>query len=284
LREALAATDHDFVLSEPASKLKRLREKLLTARRRGFSQTARRNRRTLSAIAAGFFIAAAAAILLNALAWQRTRHPAPLFAHAVPAVPAKEPTIAEMIAVPASRRQAAVPALQAHDKPSEKPAAQKPLIEKPGLETPAGGHPRPARVNASLANSTPANSTPANSAPANSAPANSAPANSAPAKPHDKISQFLKAPAVLKAPLAPRGRSTALDPARRAAAPSKPVLAAQRALVKLGFVLNPDGVAGETTRRAIERYEHDHGLPVHGDLTPALMLQLITEAGITAGR
>jgi hypothetical protein len=269
LREALAASDHDFVLSEPASKLKRLREKLLTARRRGFSQTARRNRRTLSAIAAGFFIAAAAAILLNALAWQRTRHPAPLFAHAVPAVPAKEPTIAEMIAVPAPRRQAAVPALQAHDKPSEKPAAQKPLIEKPGLETPAGGHPRPARVNASLANST---------------PANSAPANSAPAKPHDKISQFLKAPAVLKAPLAPRGRSTAPDPARRAAAPSKPVLAAQRALVKLGFVLNPDGVAGETTRRAIERYEHDHGLPVHGDLTPALIRQLITEAGITAGR
>src|SRR5450759_2615107 len=103
LREALAAANHDFVLSEPASKLKRLREKLLTVRRRGFSQTARRSQRVLSTLAAGFFIAAAAAVLLNALVWQRSRHPAPLFARAVPAVSAKEPRIAEMIAVPAAR-------------------------------------------------------------------------------------------------------------------------------------------------------------------------------------
>jgi hypothetical protein len=258
LREALAAANHDFVLSEPASKLKRLREKLLTVRRRGFSQTARRNQRVLSTLAAGFFIAAAAAVLLNALVWQRSRHPAPLFARAVPVVPAKEPRIAEMIAVPAARPQAAVTAFQAHDKPSEKPPAPKPPIEKPVLETPAGGHPRQSR-------------------------ANSPPANPPPARPRDKISQFLKAPAVLKASPAPHGPSTPPDPAR-AAAPSKPVLAAQRALVKLGFVLNPDGVAGETTRRAIERYERDHGLPAHGDLTPALMRRLITEAGITGDR
>jgi hypothetical protein len=258
LREALAAANHDFVLSEPASKLKRLREKLLTVRRRGFSQTARRSQRVLSTLAAGFFIAAAAAVLLNALVWQRSRHPAPLFARAAPAVSAKEPRIAEMIAVPAARPQAAVTAFQAHDKPSEKPPAPKPPIEKPVLETPAGGHPRQTR-------------------------ANPPPANPPPARPHDKISQFLKAPAVLKAPPSPHGSSTLPDPAR-AAAPSKPVLAAQRALVKLGFVLNPDGVAGETTRRAIERYERDHGLPAHGDLTPALMRRLITEAGITGDR
>jgi len=67
--------------------------------------------------------------------------------------------------------------------------------------------------------------------------------------------------------------------ATASAAPSKLVLAAQRALVKLGFVLKPDGVAGATTRQAIERYERDHGLPVHGDLTPALLRQLSAEAG-----
>ena len=55
------------------------------------------------------------------------------------------------------------------------------------------------------------------------------------------------------------------------------MLAVQRALVKLGFVLNPDGVAGLATRQAIERYERDHGLPVHGDITPALMRQLSAE-------
>jgi Putative peptidoglycan binding domain len=237
LREALAAADHDFVLSEPASKLKCLRETLLTARRRGFSRTARRGRRYLNILATGFFVAAATTILLNALVWQRTRHPAPLFARTAPAVSAKEPTIAEN-AVPAPRPQPAVTALQAHDKPSEKP----PLIEKPPLEMAAGVHPRP----------------------------------------HDKISQLLKAPPSPKASAAPRARSAPADTAP--AAPSKSVLAAQRALVKLGFVLNPDGVAGQTTRRALERYERDHGLPVHGDLSPALMRRLVSDAGITGDR
>jgi Putative peptidoglycan binding domain len=242
LREALAAADHDFVLSEPASKLKCLGETLLTVRRRGFSRTARQGRRYLNILATGLFVAAATTILLNALVWQRTRHPAPLSARTAPAVSAKEPTIAEMIAVPAPRPQPAVTALQAHDKPSEKPPAQKPLIEKPPLEMAAGVHPRP----------------------------------------HDKISQLLKAPPSPKASAAPRARSTPADTAP--AAPSKSVLAAQRALVKLGFVLNPDGVAGQTTRRALERYERDRGLPVHGDLTPALMRRLVSDAGITGDR
>ena len=77
------------------------------------------------------------------------------------------------------------------------------------------------------------------------------------------------------------------QPATAAAVPVKPsksVLAVQRALVKLGFVLNPNGVAGETTRRAIESYERDHGLPVRGEITPALMRQLRTETGITGER
>ena len=86
--------------------------------------------------------------------------------------------------------------------------------------------------------------------------------------PHDVISQLLKAP-----PARPTPEAAA------SAAPSKLVLAAQRALIKLGFVLNPDGVAGATTRQAIERYERDHGLPVHGVITPALMRQLSAEMG-----
>ena len=68
------------------------------------------------------------------------------------------------------------------------------------------------------------------------------------------------------------------------AAPSKSVLAAQRALVKLGYVLNPDGVAGATTRQAIESYEREHGLPVRGELTPSLMRRLSRETGISNAR
>jgi Putative peptidoglycan binding domain len=243
LREVLAAADHDFVLTEPASKLKHLREKLLTARRRGSRRTGRRGRRTLSVLAAGFFVAAAAAILLNALAWQRTRHPAPLFSRAAPAGPRREPMIAGLIAVPPPRPQPVVPPIQAQDKPVEKPAAQKSPVEKPALEMPAGEHPHP-RITSS--------------------------------PPPDEISQLLKAPA------APPARLTTETAAP--ATPSKLVLAAQRALVKLGFVLNPDGVAGATTRQAIKRYEHDHGLPVRGDLSRAIMRQLSAETGTTNER
>ncbi len=223
----MAAADHDFVLTEPASKLKDLREKLLTARRRGSRRNWRRGRRYLSSLAAGFFVATAAAIVLNALVWQRTRHPAPLFARPALAAPAKEPTIAGMSAVPASRPQPAVTPVQAHDKP----------VEKPPLEMPADGHPH-TRIASS--------------------------------PPHDEISQLLKAP-----PARPATETAA------PAAPSKAVLAAQRALVKLGYVLNPDGVAGTTTRQAIERYERDHGLPVHGDLSRGIMRLLSAETGIT---
>ena len=185
----------------------------------------------MSILAAVFFVATAAAILLNALVWQRTRHPAPLFARAAPAAPAKELTIAGMSAVPASRPQPAVTPIQLHDKP----------VEKPPLEMAAGGHSRQNRITSS--------------------------------PPHDGISQLLKAPP------APPARPT--TEAAVSAAPSKLVLAAQRALVKLGFVLTPDGVAGATTRQAIEHYERDHGRPVRGDLSRAIMRQLSAETGIT---
>jgi hypothetical protein len=228
----LAAADHDFILTEPASKLKHMREKLFAARRRGTRRTGWRDRRYLSILAAGFFVAMAAAILLNALVWQRARHPAPLFARTAPASPPKEPTIVGTSAVPLPRPQPAVTPIQAHDKP----------VEKPPPEIPAGGHPRQTRIISSP-------------------------------PPHDVISQLLKAPP------APPARPT--TEAAALAAPSKLVLAAQRALVKLGFVLNPDGVAGATTRQAIERYERDHGLPVRGDLSRAIVRRLNAETGIT---
>ena len=188
----------------------------------------------MSIPATGFFVATAAAIVLNALVWQRTRHPAPLFARAAavaPVAPAKEPTIAGLIAVPLPRTQPAVTPSQARDKP----------VEMPPLEMPAGGHPRQTRVNSP--------------------------------PPRDEISQ------VLKVPPASRVRPATAD--ETPAAHRKSVLVAQRALVKLGFVLNPDGVAGAATRQAIERYERDHGIPVHGKVTPPLMRQLSAETGIT---
>lgn len=86
------------------------------------------------------------------------------------------------------------------------------------------------------------------------------------ARPLDPISQLLQA--------------NAHEPQGAPARPSATILAAQRALVKLGFVLKADGVAGATTRQAIERYERDHGRPAHGELTPALLRQLSADAGV----
>jgi hypothetical protein len=71
----------------------------------------------------------------------------------------------------------------------------------------------------------------------------------------------------------PSGASTAAQPNRR-------IAAAQRALVKLGFVLEADGVAGAATRKAIERYERDRGLPARGVPSPELLRRLGSESGI----
>jgi hypothetical protein len=79
----------------------------------------------------------------------------------------------------------------------------------------------------------------------------------------DPISQFLKSEAT---PAAPE--------------PSKTVFAAQSALVKLGFVLKPDGIAGSATRQAIEQFERDHGLPARGELSPKILHELAAQSGI----
>jgi hypothetical protein len=223
LREALAAADHDFILAEPASKSKRLRDKISAVKRRGSGRSARRTRRYAIWVAGALAVAAICGILVNALTLQKTRHPAPLFGRTVPAPRVKEPSIAETARAPAQRSAPkAAPA---------NPAADKPVERAP--------HPAP--------------------------PA--APGEAGEQRQHDPISQLLKTPAHEPA-------------AKTSAEPSKAVMAAQRALIKLGYVLKADGVAGAATRQAIERYERDHKLAVRGELTPALMRQLSAASGV----
>jgi len=63
---------------------------------------------------------------------------------------------------------------------------------------------------------------------------------------------------------------------------NKSVLFAQRALVKLGYVLHQDGVFGGTTRQAIEKFEHANHMPVTGELTPKLLKLLSQRSGLAA--
>jgi hypothetical protein len=102
------------------------------------------------------------------------------------------------------------------------------------------------------------------------------PADKPAEKPADKARDPI---AALLAPAAPAPEKAA---APAPAAPSAAVLAAQKALLRLGYVVRADGFAGATTRQVIERYERDNHLPVHGDLTPKLMRELAAKSGIPA--
>lgn len=60
----------------------------------------------------------------------------------------------------------------------------------------------------------------------------------------------------------------------------KRTLLAQRALVKLGYVLRADGKFGGATRQALEKFERDSGLPVKGELTPKILRRLSASSGV----
>jgi predicted component of type VI protein secretion system len=66
-----------------------------------------------------------------------------------------------------------------------------------------------------------------------------------------------------------------------AAEPQKSIAGAQRALVKLGYgPLKVDGLLGQGTRQAIERFEKDRRLPVTGEITPRILRDLSAQAGL----
>lgn len=52
------------------------------------------------------------------------------------------------------------------------------------------------------------------------------------------------------------------------------VLAAQRALQRLGFVVRPSGIFDSTTRQAIAQFERDRHMPARGQLTPTVKREL----------
>jgi len=61
------------------------------------------------------------------------------------------------------------------------------------------------------------------------------------------------------------------------------VVAAQTALVRLGYPVKPDGNEDAATQQALRDFEHAHGLPVSTEITRRLVKQ-ITLAARTGGR
>jgi hypothetical protein len=56
------------------------------------------------------------------------------------------------------------------------------------------------------------------------------------------------------------------------------IVAAQNALIKLGFAVKADGVAGASTQQAVQQFERTHGLIPSGEITPKIVKQLTAAA------
>jgi hypothetical protein len=75
--------------------------------------------------------------------------------------------------------------------------------------------------------------------------------------------------------------AAAARPAEDRSEPQRHVAAAQRALLKLGYgPLKVDGIMGQETRQAIERFERDRRLAPTGELGLRIVRELSAQSGI----
>jgi len=235
MREALAARfDRDFVAVSHVE------------HRRSWLAATLRPARVLvthprEALAGLILLAASTAITVNALGFQRGRHPAPLFSPMRMEQPAQAP-------IPPARPLASQPQLQS---PLPSQAA-------PASAAPAMAPPRSPRTSASPMSELIRTS---------EAPVR--PVAIAEAKPsRDAIGDLIRTGEPGTRPPANVG-----EPGR--------VAAAQRALIKLGYgPLKADGVMGAGTRQALERFEKDRRLPVTGELAARTIRDLAAQSGI----
>lgn len=203
----------------------------------------------------GIAAVAAIGVPMNALFFQEGRHPAPLFSvrssSAVviaPRPPARPAAIETARTEPEARAQA-------RPAPKDLIASKLENLDSKALET---GKTEPAKADTSRAA----------------------------AKTRDAIGLLIlsKTPPAASAEKAEKAPSA--DRAETAPSPEKPasvdksVLYAQRALLRLGYVVRADGVLTTATRRTLEKFERDAGLPAKGKITPQLLKQLATLSGL----
>jgi hypothetical protein len=97
-------------------------------------------------------------------------------------------------------------------------------------------------------------------------------AEPATAKAADPIGDMLRA-----SPAHPSG-SASVSPS---AIDATRILLVQKALMKLGYVVRPDGIIGATTRQAIEKFERERGWQPHGELTPKVLREISLKSGLS---
>jgi hypothetical protein len=202
-------------------------------------------------------IAAVAAIgvPMNALFLQDGRHPAPLFSD--------RPSNAVMVA--------------------PRPPARPATIEAARTEREIGAQPRPAPkdlIASKLENLGAKSLETGKTEPAKADLTHKA------VKTRDAIGQLILSKALPTASADKAGKAPSPEKADKAPSPEKTasvdrsVLYAQRALLRLGYVVRADGVLNAATRRTLEKFERDAGLPAKGKITPQLLKQLATLSGL----
>ena len=247
MREAVARSDLDFILSESAAPA-----------RRGSRKIARKH----SALwfGCGFAALLCIAVIVNALFLQERRHAAPLFRPpvALDSTP-KEADVPQPTPRPASIEALintpAAPVVNA----AKTPVAKSDSADAIGDILRGGAKPAPAPAAKSVV-------APAPVAKPVVAPVAKSQETKAADKKQDSIASLLHSAPAAKA--------------QPAAAPDVRIMAAQRALVRMGYVLRADGHMNAATRGAIQSVERDQKWATTGTLSPRVMKELSARTGI----
>ena len=207
----------------------------------------------------GIVAIAAIGVPMNALFFQDGRHPAPLFSVHLPPVAKIETAQTPVAAPPAAQQLAEAPAPEAQHAPTKVDHVKSDKADLAALID--GGKPAAKNVNAKASAKTEAKAAKAEAAKAEAAHAREE-------KKQDAIAQLIGG-----------GAADATD---------QNVLFAQRALLKLGYVVRANGVMTPATRQALAKFEQDagiHGKSDKGDkgeLSPKVLRELAAHSGLAS--
>jgi hypothetical protein len=188
---------------------------------------------------------------VNALFLQSDRHPAPFFRSAK----AVDAEVQQAAAVPLPPARPAETAQRAQPKPSVQAAPPAPVPSAERVAAPAVDQ---------RATSTAVTKTPTQREAAQQPVA---------AK-HDAIGALLRGDVKPSTPTPPASIPNASSEQTRR------ITAVQEALKKLGHNVKPDGIAGPTTRVAIESFERQQKWQVTGQMSPKMIKELSARSGV----
>lgn len=207
----------------------------------------------------GIVAIAAIGVPMNALFFQDGRHPAPLFSVHLPPVAKIETAQTPVAAPPAAQQLAEAPAPEAQHAPTKVDHVKSDKADLAALID--GGKPVDKKVNAKASAKPEAKAAIKTEAKATKAEA----AHAREEKKQDAIAQLIGG-----------GAADATD---------QNVLFAQRALLKLGYVVRANGVMTPATRQALAKFEQDagiHGKSDKGELSPKVLRELAAHSGLAS--